>query len=135
LAELMSNRRIIHIAAGKHLPSSIRPSFGDSRARWEGDLLVVDTTNYSPRFDFTFLGADDNLHIIERFRLVDADTLLQEATIDDPTVFTKPWTVVLPMIRTSVRTFEFACHEGNYALRNILAGARAEESDRNRALR
>jgi hypothetical protein len=132
LSELMSARRMIHMTAGKHLSSSIRLSLGDSRARWEGDSLVVDTTNYSPGFDFTFLGTDNNLHITERLTLVDADTLLHETTIDDPTVFTKPWTVVLPMVRTSARTFEFACHEGNYALRHILAGARAEESDRSR---
>ena len=134
-SELMSALRIIPLAAGEHLPPSIRSPFGDSRARWEGDSLVVDTTNYSPRFDFTFLGADHNLSVIERFRLLDADTLLREATIDDPTAFTKAWTVVLPMFRTSARMFEFACHEGNYALKHILTGARAEEADHSRGRR
>ena len=130
LAELMGSLRIIPINTGKHLPSAIRSSFGDSRARWEGDSLVVDTTNYTGRFDFNFLGADRNLHLVERFWLLDANTLLQEVTVDDPTAFTKPWTAVLPLFRTSARLFEFACHEGNYALKNILAGARADESER-----
>jgi hypothetical protein len=135
LGEAMWALRIIPIIAGNHLAPSIRSSFGDSRARWESDSLVVDTTNYSGMFDFTFLGADDNLHVVERFRLVDPNTLLQETTIDDATVFTKPWTVVLPMFRTSARMFEFACHEGNYALKNILTGARGEEGERSRGPR
>ena len=131
-AELMSGLRIIPVTAGKHPSGSIRSPFGDSRARWDGDSLVVDTTNYSGRFDFTFLGADENLHVTERFRLVDADTLLQQATIDDQTAFTRPWTVVLSMHRTGARMFEFACHEGNYALKHILTGARMEEAERSR---
>jgi hypothetical protein len=127
LVELLGSMRVIPITGLKHLAPPIRMQFGDSRAHWEGDSLVIDTTNYTGRFDFTFLGADENLHVTERLRLVDANTLLHEATFDDATAFTKKWTVVLPMFRVSAKMFEFACHEGNYGLRNILAGARAQE--------
>jgi hypothetical protein len=126
-AELMSALRIIAISAKEHLPRSVQLPFGDSRARWQGDTLVVDTSNYTGHFQFTFLTADTNLHVIERFSLIDANTLLQQTTIEDPTAFTKPWTSVLPMKRVDARVFEYACHEGNYALRDILSGARAEE--------
>jgi hypothetical protein len=124
---MMSALRIIPITARGHLAASVRLRFGDSRGRWQGDTLVVDTTNYSGHFDFTFLGADANLHVSERFSLVDANTLLQETTIEDVTAFTKPWTSVLRMKRVDTHVFEYACHEGNYALRDILSGARAEE--------
>jgi hypothetical protein len=89
--------------------------------------LVLDTTNYSGHFESTFLAADTNLHVIERLSLADANTLLKETTIEDPTAFTKPWTSVLPMKRVNARVFEYACHEGNYALRDMLSGARFEE--------
>lgn len=128
--ELMSVRRIIPISGREHLPGSIRLSTGDSRARWEVDTLLVDTTNYIGRFDFAFAAIDENLHLLERFQLVDPNTLLLQETIDDSTAFTKPWTVVLPMTRTATRLFEYACHEGNYALKDILSGARAEEAER-----
>jgi hypothetical protein len=133
--ELMSVRRIIPISGREHLPASIRLSTGDSRARWEGDTLLVDTTNYIGRFDFAFAAIDENLHLLERFQLVDTNTLLLQETIDDSTAFTKPWTVVLPMTRTATRLFEYACHEGNYALKDILSGARAEEAERSRGPR
>jgi hypothetical protein len=133
--ELMSVRRIIPISGREHLPGSIRLSTGDSRARWEGDTLLVDTTNYIGRFDFAFAAIDENLHLLERFQLVDTNTLLLQETIDDSTAFTKPWTVVLPMTRTATRLFEYACHEGNYALKDILSGARAEEAERSRGPR
>jgi hypothetical protein len=125
-------RRIFHLTVRPHLTPVLRSMEGDSRARWDGDTLVVDTTNYDGRLDFQFLGADANLHIMERFQLADADTLLEEATIDDSTAFTSPWTVVHPMRRADTRLFESACHEGNYALRNILSGARAEEAELSR---
>lgn len=130
LTELMSVLRIIPISRREHLPGAIRLSTGDSRARWEGDTLLVDTTNYTGRFDFALAAIDDNLHLLERFKLIDPNTLLLEETIDDSTAFTKPWTVVLPMTRTDTHLFEYACHEGNYALEDILSGARAEEAER-----
>jgi hypothetical protein len=127
-----ANRRIVQITVRPRLTPVLRSTVGYSRARWDGDTLVVDTTNYDGQFDFEFLGADANLHVTERFQLVDADTLLDEATVDDPTAFTSTWTVVIPMRRTTGRLFESACHEGNYALRNILSGARAEEAELSR---
>jgi len=96
-------------------------------ARWDGDTLEVDTVGYTGRFGFTFAAADENLHVIERLRRLDADTLLYESRIDDPTAYVRPWTVVQTLRRTTDRMFEFACHEGNYGLLNILRGARDEE--------
>jgi hypothetical protein len=122
-------RRILHLTARPHLAPAVRSSLGDSRAHWDGDTLIVDTTDYEGRFDFEFRGADANLHLMERFQLVDADTLVEEATIDDPTAFTAQWTMIVSMRRVGGRLFESACHEGNYALGNILSGARAEEAE------
>jgi hypothetical protein len=85
----------------------------------------VDTTNFTDKTNFR--GADENLHLIERFTRVDETTLLYEFTVDNPTAFTRPWSAALPMARTSDRIFEYACHEGNYALEGILRGARSEE--------
>jgi hypothetical protein len=130
--ELMNVVRIVPIGRRDHLPLSIRLSNGDSVARWEGDTLLVDTTNYIGRFDFTFLAADENLHLVERFQLLNPDTLFIEQTIDDPTAFSHPWTVALTLARVNTRTFEYACHEGNHGLRNILSGARAEEAELSR---
>jgi hypothetical protein len=122
--------RIVTIGPRAHLPPAIRMPLGDSRGSWEGGALVVDTTNFTGRFDFSFRPVDENLHLRERLRLVDADTLLLESTVDDPTAFTRPWTMMLSMARANTRMFEYACHEGNYALRHILSGARAEEARR-----
>ena len=130
--ELMSVLRIVPIGRRDHLPLSIGLSKGDSVARWEGDTLLVDTTNYVGRFDFMFSAVDENLHLVERFQLLNPKTLFIEQTIDDPTAFSKPWTVALTLARADARTFEYACHEGNYALRNILSGARAEEAELSR---
>ena len=98
---------------------------GDSRGRWDGNTLVIDTTNFTDKTNFR--GADENLHLVERFTRVDPNTLLYEFTVDNPTAFTKSWTAALPMRKTDDQIFEYACHEGNYALTNILRGARSEE--------
>jgi hypothetical protein len=98
---------------------------GDSRGHWEGNTLVVDTTNFSGKYSFR--GSDANLHLIERFTRVSPDALLYEFTVDDPTAFSKPWTAQIPVTRTKGPIFEYACHEGNYAMVDILAGARAAE--------
>jgi hypothetical protein len=90
----------------------------------DGDTLLVDTTNFKPT---VFRGASGALHLVERFRRADADTLLYEFTVDDPVTWTRPWTVQFPMSRSREPIFEYACHEGNYSLVNILAGARAAE--------
>jgi hypothetical protein len=117
--------RTIPIDGSPHLPSKIRLLHGDSRGRWEGNTLVVDTTNFTDATNFR--GASDKLHLVERFTRVDADTLLYEFTVDDPSSFTRPWTAALPMKKTADRIFEYACHEANYAMVGILRGARFEE--------
>jgi hypothetical protein len=104
---------------------------GDSRGKWEGDTLVVDTTNFAPKnvydpFD-ALTGSDEALHVIERFTRVDADTLLYEFTVDDPTAYTKPWSAKVPMTRSKDEILEVSCHEENYAMAHILSATRAEE--------
>jgi hypothetical protein len=125
LNEMIHDARIVPLDGRPHVAPAIRRWQGDSRGRWEGHTLVVDTTNFTDKTNFR--GADENLHLVERFTRVDAKTLLYEFTVDDPTAFTKPWTVALPMRKTTDQIFEYACHEGNYAMTNILRGARAEE--------
>ena len=93
--------------------------------RWDGDVFVIDSTNFSDRTNFR--GASENLHLVERFSRLDADTLLYEVTVDDPSSFTKPWKLSLPMTHTTERMFEYACHEGNEAMKGILKGARSKE--------
>ena len=102
----------------------IRLWMGSSRARWDGDTLVVTTTNFRP---MVFRSASDRFTLTEKFTLVDADTLIYEFTVDDPLTWVRPWTVQFPMNRMNEPLYEYACHEGNYSLRNILKGARAAE--------
>jgi hypothetical protein len=123
-------QRVIPVDGSPHLPSSVRQRFGDSRGRWEGNTLVVDVTNFSPKSDFT--GARDNLHLVERWTRVDANTLEYAVTIEDPTIWTRPWTVKQDMNRQDEQAnriyYEPRCHEGNYGLPALLAGMRAEEA-------
>ncbi len=123
--EMINDARIVPLDGRPHLPESIRQWRGDSRGRWDGNALVVDTTNF--RDPTNFRGASRNLRLVERFTRVDAETLLYEFTIDDPASWTRPWTVAVPMTRTPGPIFEYACHEGNYGMVNLLAGARAQE--------
>ena len=125
LMEMIHDARVIPLDGRPHAPSGIRQWMGDSRGRWEGNTLVVETTNFSPKFSFH--GSDANLHLVERFTRVDPETIRYEFTVDDPTAFTRSWTVRVPMRKTPERVFEYACSEGNYALSDILAGARAQE--------
>lgn len=122
-------QRVVPITQRPHLPPHVRQWWGDSRARWEGKTLVVDVTNFSPKSDFR--GSHENLHLIERFTRTDADTLDYAVTIEDPTVWTKPWTVKFEMKRQSDKAnrlyIEPRCHEGNFGMTALLAGARAEE--------
>jgi hypothetical protein len=118
--------RIIPLDGRPHLPQSARQWVGDSRGRWEGSTLIVETTNFSEQRLFLGLSAE-NLRVVERFRRGNADTLDYQFTVDDPTRWTKPWTAVVPIERTDGLLYEFACHEGNYGLRNILSIARAQE--------
>ena len=125
--ELIHEARIIPLDGQPHLPRSIPQWMGDSRGHWEGRTLVVDTTNFDPTTSYQ--GSRDTLHLIERYTRVDENTIDYQFTIDDPHTFTRPWTVARPMTRVTegVSIFEYACHEGNYAMEGILAGARAEE--------
>jgi hypothetical protein len=126
LVEMVHDARIVRMNA-THAPDNIRKWLGDSIGHWDGDTLVVDTTNFNGQV--SFYGASKDLHVIERFRRVDANTLLYRATIDDPSTFTKSWTIEYPFRATSGPVFEYACHEGNYAMVDILGGARKEESE------
>jgi hypothetical protein len=129
LSEMIHDLRVVPLNRREHLPPSIQRWTGDSIGRWEGDTLVVDTTNFTDKTRYRGTGA--SLHVIERFSLTDSNSLAYEFTIDDPTTFTRPWTARSGMSRTDEAMFEFACHEGNYSLPNVLRGARfAERGER-----
>jgi hypothetical protein len=117
--------RIIPLNGKPHLPKNVQQWMGDSRGRWEGDTLVVETTNFTDKTNFR--GSGENLRIIERFTRTAPDTLLYQFTVEDPTTWAKPWSGELPMKKALGQLFEFACHEGNYGIAGVLAGARAEE--------
>jgi hypothetical protein len=124
--EAIHEVRIIPLAPRPHLPRTIRLWAGDSRGRWEGDTLVVETTNFAPYVNF--LGSAEELHLVERFTRTAADTMTYEVTLNDPTTWTKPWTVVIRFKQSLDRLFEYACHEGNHdVMRGMLLGARAQE--------
>ena len=127
LMEIIHDARVIPMDGRPHLPPTVRQWFGDPRGHWEGNTLVVDSTNFTSKSKFR--GADENLHLIERFTRTDPDTLVYEFIVDDPTVFTKPWRGVIPMAASRGPLYEHACHEGNYGLFGILGGARAEERE------
>jgi hypothetical protein len=123
--EMIHDARVVWTDGRPHAPQALRFWLGDSRGRWEGKTLVVDTTNFTAKNPFR--GSGEKLHLVERFTRVDADTLLYEFTVDDPETFTRPWTAQLPMTKSTERLYEYACHEGNYALPDILRGARFQE--------
>ena len=110
--ELNHESRFIPLDGRAHLPRSVRLWNGDSRGRWEGDTLVVDTTNFSPKSNF--MGSSENLHVVERFTRVGPNTINYEITIDDPTTWVKPWTAMFPLTQTQEPLYEFACQEGNF---------------------
>ena len=123
--------RNIPITTAPHLPSSVRQWWGDSRGHWEGDTLVVDVTNFTPKLDF--LRAHENLHLVERWTRTGPDTLEVVSTIEDPTVWTRPWTVIqeFKMQNNEANRIynEPRCHEGNFGMVGLLAGARAVEKE------
>jgi hypothetical protein len=123
--EMIHDARVFPIDAGPHVSRAITQYHGDSRAHWEGDTLVVDTTNFSANANFR--GATDRLHLVEKFKRVSHDTIEYYITVDDPTVWSRPWTLMMPLKNTGEMMFEYACHEGNYGLRAILSGARAQD--------
>ncbi len=125
LVEMDHDVRVVRMN-GTHVPGTVRQWLGDSIGHWEGDTLVVDTTNFTDQTRFR--GSSENLHVIERFTRVDANTILYKVTIDDPATFTKAWTLQYPFLATAGPVYEYACHEGNYAMTDILGGARKTEA-------
>jgi hypothetical protein len=120
--EMIHDVRIIPTDGRPHLPSNIRQWMGDPRGHWEGNTLVVDTTNFTDKTRYR--GATENMHLTEKFTRMDPDTILYEFTVDDPATFTKPWTAQIPMRKSKGPIYEYACHEGNYAMTGMLGGAR-----------
>jgi hypothetical protein len=126
MTEMIHDARTISLDGSPHPSAAVQQWKGDSRGHWEGDTLVVDTTNYKPR---AFLAvSSEKLHVTERYSLSGPETLKYEITIDDPGAWTKPWSLMIPLRRTSDPVYEYACHEGNEGLKGILAGARADEA-------
>ena len=138
LVEMNHDARVIPLDNRPHIAGGIEQWTGDSRGRWDGNTLIVETRNlkfnHQSRFGVGYLNglSDERLRVVERFTMTDANTLTYQATIEDPTVFVRPWTVELSMNRTEGPLFEVACHEGNYGMANILSGHRAEERQRGR---
>ena len=133
MTEMVHDTRIIRLNAKEHAPKRVRPWFGDSIGRWEGDTLVVETTNIHPQqlsqsgLLSPFRGASENLRVTERFTRTGPDTIIYRFTIEDPDTYASPFTGELPFNRIDEQVFEYACHEGNHAMSNILAGERAKE--------
>ena len=125
LNEMIHDARVIPLDGRPHVPAGIRLWMGDSRGHWEGNTLVIDTTNFTDQTPFR--GSGPNMHLTERFSRMDAETLLYEYTIDDPESFTKPWSAAIPSVRTTGPILEYACNEGNYGMSGLLSAARAEE--------
>jgi hypothetical protein len=131
--EMIHETRIIPLNGRPHLPTGVRIWLGDSVGHWEGDTLVVETTNFNDAGGFYgdaggMFGWDRNLRVTERFRLLDPNTILYRFEVDDPTAFTRAWKGELTMARTPGPVYEYACHEGNYALPNLMNGFRAAEA-------
>jgi hypothetical protein len=131
LTEMVHDARIVRMSSGgrnvQHLPKTIRRWMGDSIGHWEGDTLVIDTTNFNDQTRFR--GSTENLHVIERFSRIDAKTLLYRFTIEDPATWDRPWTGEYAWPATNEPIYEYACHEANYALEDILRGARLREAE------
>ena len=126
LQEITHNARVIPVGAGPHVASSIRQSGGNSRGRWEGDTLVVESRNFTSLT--AFRGASEHMVVTERFTMVDADNIDYEFTVVDPATWDTPWKAEVPLKRTPDPVFEYACHEGNYGMVNILRAKRLEEA-------
>jgi len=131
LVEMIHDARIIPLDGRPHLPPPLHQWLGDSRAHWEGDTLVVETINFDSKGDQRVrnlvLSGSEHSHVVERFTRLDAETIDYRVTVTDPTTYTRPWTASIPMTHLEAPIFEYACHEGNYGMQNILYGARAKE--------
>jgi hypothetical protein len=125
LHEMIHDARVIPLDGRPHVGPNIRQWFGDSRGRWDGATLVVETTNFTDKWSFR--GSTEKLRLIERFTRVAPGVVTYEFTIDDPATFTKSWTAAIPMTGTDELIYEYACHEGNYGMVNLLSGARVQE--------
>ena len=123
--DLETDLRIIPMDGRPHLTPNIRLRLGDSRGRWEGNALVIDTTNFSAKSNF--MGSSEHLHLVERLTRISPDGITYDVTIDDATTWTRSWTVEIHLKRTKASLYEYACHEGNFeVMRSILAAARSE---------
>ncbi len=131
LIEMVNDARIVPMDGRPRLPEDIRQWRGDARGRWDGDTLVVESTNFTNKT--TFKGSGKNMRLIERFTRIGAEELLYEYKIDDPKSFTKPWSAAIPMKKTDQPMFEYACHEGNYSMVTMLEGARATDKTADKA--
>jgi hypothetical protein len=125
-SEVMHDARVIRLHA-THAPAAVTSWLGDSIGWWEGDTLVVDTTNFTGKTQFN--GSSDQLHVVERIRRIDANTLLYRFTIEDPSTWDRAWTGEYPWKATKDQIYEYACHEGNYAMGGMLRGARQKEAE------
>jgi hypothetical protein len=127
MTEMVHDVRVIRLGDRNPLPAHVRPYGGDSWGRWVGDTLVVETTNLHPAQDLQGVPPSEALRVIERFTRADAETINYEFTVIDPTTYAEPWGGEVPFQRLDALVYEYACHEGNYAMSNVLSGARAEE--------
>ena len=128
MVEMIHDTRIIRMGSGPRLPTHVRPWFGDSWGRWEGDVLVVETTNLNPQQALRGVPPSERMKVTERFTRVDAETILYEFTVDDPTMYTQPWGGEIPLRKFDDRLYEYACREGNYSMTSVLSGARYQEN-------
>ena len=127
MSEMVHDARIIRIGEPNFMPKNVRPYFGNSWGRWEGDVLVVETTNLSVQQPIRGVIPSEDAKVIERFSRVDEETILYEFTVVDPATFTEPWGGEIPINKLHARVYEYACHEGNYSLEGVLSGARYQE--------
>ncbi len=127
MTEMVHDVRIIRLGEPKRLPGHIRPWMGDSWGRWEGDTLVVETTNLHPNQTLQGIPPSEEMKVTERFTRAGQHTINYHFTVEDPLMFTRPWSGQVPFNRLDGLVYEYACHEGNYAMENVLRGARAEE--------
>ncbi len=125
LNEMVHDARVIPLDDRSHLPTHVRQWHGDSRGHWDGDTLVVDTRNYTDKTNFR--GSGQHVHLVERFTRVGANTLLYEYTIEDPASFGGHWSAAIPMMKNDAPLYEYACHEGNYGMHNLLVSARSDD--------
>ena len=127
MSEMVHDARIIRFGEPSPIPEDVRPWFGDSWGRWEGDALVVETTNINPQQSLRGVPPSKHMRVTERFTRVDEETILYEFTVEDPTMYTQAWGGEIPLKKFDAMLYEYACHEGNYSLVGVLSGARYQE--------